>query len=217
MLRVLNSRSVRNLVAGAVSAVIGSIACVGAAAAQGFVAPSGGNGQLNYNIWVLSELSSSNAFYNNTTHRNNNGLKYGDFPGHSGAPTSSGSAAAIYSSNPPFRDDRGGFFNNPSNGQFLQIEGFLAFPEFTSSLAIRTRANGSPAGTGSTRENFTTLHLGLDASNNPSRLTSDLQLVAQNKTNFQGNQVSLTEYSTSDVDLSGKWVAFGNAVSDGAD
>ncbi|MEM8548728.1 MAG: GEVED domain-containing protein, partial [Pseudomonadota bacterium] len=57
----------------------------------------------------------------------------------------------------------------------------------------------------------------MDASNNPSRLTSDLQLVAQNKTNFQGNQVSLTEYSTSDVDLSGKWVAFGNAVSDGAD
>lgn len=179
---------------------------------------SSGDGQINYKVWNLAELSSGDAFYSSTTlHRNNptSAIKYGDFPNFTAnAATITGTTAVVFGQIPWVDVPNGG--SNPNNGSFAQIEGFLALPCY-STLQVRTLASGTPASVGAVREDFTTLHLALDASGNATTNTANLQEVSYQKVNFSGTIVNSTEYTFTNTNSSGQWIAFGNAISDGAD
>jgi hypothetical protein len=190
--------------------ILDSVECVKAS--------STGNGQVNYKVWDLAELASGDAFYSSTTaHRNNptTAIKYGDFPDFTAtAATTSGTMAVVFGQIPWVDVPNGG--TNPNNGSFAQIEGFLALPCY-STLQIRTLASGTPASVGTVREDFTTLHLALDASGKATTNTANLQRVSYQKTNFSGTIVNSSEFTFANTNSSGQWVAFGDAVSDGAD
>ena len=180
---------------------------------------SSGDGQVNYKVWNLAEITASgDAFYSSTTlHRNNPtaAIKYGDFPDFTAsAATTTGTTAVVFGQVPWVDVPNGG--TNPNNGSFTQIEGFLALPCY-STLQVRTLASGSPASVGTVREDFTTLHLALDASGNATTNTANLQEVSYQKVNFSGAIVNSTDYTFTNTNSSGQWIAFGNAVSDGAD
>ena len=181
--------------------------------------PGSGNGQINYKVWNLTEITATgDPFYSSiTSHRNNPtiAIKYGDFPDFTAsAPTTSGTTAVVFGDVPWVDVINGG--TNPNNGSFTQIEGFLALPCY-STLQIRTLASGTPASVGTVREDFTTLHLALDASGNATTNTANLQQVSYQKVNFSGGVVNSSEYTFTNTNSSGQWVAFGNAISDGAD
>ena len=183
------------------------------------IAPSTGNGMVSYKVWDLLELGSSDAFYSSITqHRNSptGTLKYGDFPNFtSAAPTTSGTTAVVFGQTPWVDVPNGG--TNLNQGSFTQIEGFIALPCYATSLQMRTLASGTPSSTGTVRENFTTLHLAIDALGNATVNTNNLQNVSYQKVNFSGGVVNSTQYTFANPNSSGKWVAFGDAVSDGAD
>ncbi|WP_170069472.1 Ig-like domain-containing protein [Spirosoma pollinicola] len=183
------------------------------------IACVGGDGNVNYKSWTLAELASGNAFFTSTTlHRNSptGTLKYGDFPDFTAsAATTSGTIPVVFGQTPWVDVPNGGA--DPNDGNFTQIEGFISLPCYSTSLKIRTLASGSPASVGTVRETFTTLHLALDASGNPTFNTTDLKEVSYQKVDFNGNIVNSTEYTFANTTSSGQWVRFGDAISDGAD
>ena len=180
-------------------------------------AGTGGDGQITFKEWILTEITASgDPFYSSTTaHRNNptSAIKYGDFPDFTAtAATDSGTVPHVFAQSPWYD----AVSVNPNDGNFAQIEGYLSLPCYTT-LQIRTLANGNPAATGTVRENFTALHLSILPSGDATLLPADLKRVSYDKVNFSGTRVSSLEYTLPNTLASGKWVRFGDAISDGAD
>lgn len=166
---------------------------------------TGGDGSIDYAIFQKSSLGSFNSYYNQNppVHRNEptGTFKYGDFPGDINTPNVTGNIPVNFGSSP--------WQSTGFQGEFLQIEGYLQLPCYSTSLQLRSRIQGGA-------ECHTSLHLAIDGSGNPSFDGTDLQKVSEEKRNFSGNEVgSFTEYTLPNTASAGQWIRFGLAISDG--
>ena len=185
-----------------------------------------GNGQVDYSKWTLAGLGSSDAWYNQsnaaTVHLNpaTKNTKYGDIPGSTLAPTTTGTVAVNMGTvgSTPFYDEQTG-----APGHFVQIEGYMLLPCFTNSIKFQVLNSGTGAGGSSVRENYSSLHLAVSGGL-PTTNSSDLMLVAKDKTDFAGTRLDTDPatggvqnlvFTLSNNGASNKWVRFADVVSNG--
>ena len=187
-----------------------SCQCSGTLPTCTYTDPIAGNQQLYAQNYSLTGLASNDPFYSQTSnavHRAGTTIYYGDVYGPpAGAKNVTNFPGFSAANSFNFGANDGGA-GTATGGNYVIIEGLLAFPSFPKTISLKIVSN---------QEFYGTLHLAQTQNGSFSRDPNDWQMVMRQKSAFSWSVTYDSGIYSVPSCAFGQWVSFALVVSDGA-
>ena len=173
--------------------------------------PIGGDNLLYVQNYSMFSYQSSDPWFSqtsNSVHRNGSSVYFGDVMG----PPTTGITnvtgfPGFSAANADNFGPSDGFAGDPTGGNYVIVEGYIAFPAYAKTLSLQMNFNS--------REFYATFHIAQTANGTLTQNRSDWKQVMRKKANFPAVVTFDTGPWTVPCSAFGQWISFANVISDG--